>query len=117
MTGQARGRKPRPARQAAAEKRYSVDITELQRRPMSIGETREFGRIARLELAPGGQIQIDYANFDAMVAAIYILLKRQNPRITLAELDRLDWSQLNVTFPDSQEDEAVVDEVPTPAPA
>ena len=85
-----------------------VDLGELKRKAPNIGETRELARISGMPVGAFQQINLDSMPLDAVIAMVMVIQKRSNPRFTLAELDGMEWSDLEIV--DTYEPD------PTPAP-
>jgi hypothetical protein len=77
--------------------RYRISLTDIQQ-GLTVGETRDLARIGNLTI---GEMQMiergDMANLpmSAMIAVVYILIRRQYPRFTEADMNALSWDDID----------------------
>lgn len=82
--------------------KYKLNLMELQN-GMTVGETRDMSRIGNLTI---GEMQMvergEIANLpaNAMIGIVYVLVRRQNPRFTEADLNGMDWDDFDFETPD-----------------
>jgi hypothetical protein len=96
--------------------RYVVDLGELQRQPPTMGETRTLARLGQLSVAEANALQRgDYSQMplQAMIAIVYILLRRRDPTLSEYDIDGLSWDDVEFVAPDA---EAALVDPPTLAP-
>ena len=68
-----------------------------------MGETRDLSRIGHMTM---GELQMmergDYSGLplSAMIAIVYILIRRSDPRITEADLNDLEWDDIDFVQPE-----------------
>lgn len=82
--------------------RYRVDLSEVQKRPFSIGETRELSRIGGLtvgELQAVERGDLGSLPVTAMVGIVYVLIRRTRAAFTEADLNGLDWDDIEFVQP------------------
>jgi hypothetical protein len=85
--------------------RYTVDLSDIQR-GLSIGETRDLSRIGGLTLAEMQAVErgdMGDLPMSAMIAIVYVLLRRQHPRITEADINALSWDDIDFITPAAAE--------------
>ena len=96
--------------------KYRLSINDIQQ-GLTVGETRDLARIGNLTV---GEIQaIEQGNVNdlpmsAMIAVVYILLRRQHPRFTEAEMNDLSWDDIDFVQPDATGHDGAVDPPLTP---
>ena len=97
--------------------KYKLDLTELQS-GLTVGETRDMSRIGNLTV---GEMQAvergDYSSLpaNAMIGIVYVLIRRQNPRFTEADLNGMSWDDFDFVAPDMTGDDGTADP-PQPLP-
>ena len=89
--------------------KLTIDVGELKRKAPNIGETRELARLSGMPIGAFQTMDLNSMSLDMMVATILVIQKRVNPAFTLAELDALDWSDIEWVDTTEEPD-------PTPAP-
>lgn len=82
--------------------KYTINLMDLQG-GLAVGETRDISRIGGLTI---GEMQAvergEIANLpaNAMVGIVYVLIRRQNPRFTEADLNGMSWDDIDFVEPD-----------------
>ena len=98
--------------------KYRVDLQDLQRRGLTMGETRDLSRIGGMTV---GELQMidsgDYSNLplSAMIAIVYIIIRRSDPRITEADINGMSWEDFEFVQPTMTGDDGTADP-PAPLP-
>jgi hypothetical protein len=81
--------------------KYRISIDDIQQ-GLTVGETRDLARIGNLTVGEMQAIERgDMANLpmSAMIAVVYILIRRQHPRFSEAEMNDLSWDDIDFAQP------------------
>ena len=82
--------------------RYRISVNDIQQ-GLTVGETRDLARIGSLTVGEMQMIergQLDSLPMSAMIAVVYILIRRQHPRFTEADMNALSWDDIDFEAPD-----------------
>ena len=91
--------------------KYRLSVTDIQQ-GLTVGETRDLARIGGLTVGEMQAIEQGNVNglpMSAMIAVVYILIRRQHPRFTEAEMNDLSWDDIDFVQPDQTGHDGAVD--------
>lgn len=81
--------------------KYRINLADAQA-GMTMGETRTLARISNMTMEDAQALEtgdLSRLPFSAMIGIIYILMRRQNPRLTEADLDGLNMDDIEFIAP------------------
>lgn len=91
--------------------KYTINLQDIQS-GMTMGEVRTLARVSGMSMEEAQALEtgnLSRLPFSAMIGIIYILMRRQNPRLTEADLDGLNMDEITFVAPDTIGDDGTAD--------
>ena len=82
--------------------KYRISVNDIQQ-GLTVGETRDLARIGNLTIGEMQAIERgELANLpmSAMIAVVYILIRRQHRNFTESDMNALSWDDIDFDAPD-----------------